>query len=56
MEQLKASAAEATRQIVDLIDIFVLQTIIFPMGFLWKLVEVLKATASRSISSLASAS
>jgi hypothetical protein len=56
MEQLKASAAEATSHIVDLIVIFVLQTIIFPLGFLWIFVEVLKATASRSISSLASAS
>lgn len=56
MEQLKASAAEATSHIVDLIVIFVLQTIIFPLGFLWIFVEVLKAAATRSISSLASTS
>ena len=52
MAQLKASAAEATSHIVDLIVIFVLQTIIFPLGFLWLFVEVLKAGATRSISAL----
>jgi hypothetical protein len=52
IEQLKASAAEATSHIVDLIVIFVLQTIIFPLGFLWIFVELLKAAATRSISAL----
>ena len=50
MEQLEASAENATRYIVNLIVIFVLQTIIFPLGFLWLFVEVLKAAATRSIS------
>ena len=52
MAQLKASAEDATRHIVDLIVIFVLQTILFPLGFLWIIVEVLKAAATRSISAL----
>jgi len=56
MEQLKASASEVTSHIVHLIVIFVLQTILFPLGFLYIFVEVLKAAATRSISSLASAS
>ncbi len=52
MEQLTTSAENATRHIVNLIVIFVLQTIIFPLGFLWLFVEVLKAAATRSISAL----
>lgn len=52
MEQLETSAENATRHIVNLIVIFVLQTIIFPLGFLWIFVEVLKAAATRSISSI----
>jgi len=52
IEQLKASAAEATNHVIDLIVIFVLQTILFPLGFLWIFVEVLKAAATRSISAL----
>jgi len=55
IEQLKESAAEATSHIVNLIVIFVLQTILFPLGFLWILVEVLKAAASKSISALSAA-
>lgn len=50
MAELKASATEATGHIIDLIVIFVLQTILFPLGFLWILIEVLKATATRTIS------
>ncbi|MEE8576303.1 MAG: hypothetical protein V3T31_03530 [candidate division Zixibacteria bacterium] len=52
MDQLKASAENATRHIVDLIVIFVLQTILFPLGFLWIFVEVMKAAAVRSISAI----
>ena len=47
---LQESASEATSHIIDLIVIFVLQTIIFPLVFLWLFVEILKAFASRSIS------
>ncbi|MDH3692790.1 MAG: hypothetical protein OEU36_25470 [Gammaproteobacteria bacterium] len=52
LEQLEASAAEAASHIVNLIVIFVLQTIIFPLGFLWMFVEVLKAAGTRSIGAL----
>lgn len=50
MAELKASASDATGHIIDLIVIFVLQTILFPLGFLWVLVETLKAVAGRTIS------
>ncbi len=52
MAQLKASATEATGHIIDLIVIFVLQTILFPIAFLWIFVEVLKAAAARTISAI----
>lgn len=52
MVRLKNSATSATSHIVDLIVIFVLQTIIFPLGFLWIFVEVLKAAATRTISAI----
>jgi hypothetical protein len=48
LAQLKESAAKATEHIVSLIAIFVLQTIILPLVFLWLFVEGLKAIASRS--------
>ena len=49
MAQLKASASDAAGHIIDLIVIFVLQTILFPLGFLWIFVESLKAVAGRTI-------
>jgi hypothetical protein len=52
MTQLKQSAAEATSHIISLIVIFVLQTIIFPLGFLWIFIEALKAAAARTISAI----
>lgn len=54
MAQLKQSAADASSHIIDLIVIFVLQTILFPVAFLWIFVEALKATASRTISAIGS--
>ena len=45
---LKESAARASEHIVSLIAIFVLQTIILPLIFLWLFVEGLKGIASRS--------
>lgn len=54
MAELKASATEATGHIIDLIVIFVLQTILFPLAFLWLLIEALKATATRTISRIGS--
>ena len=46
---LQDSASNATSHIIDLIVIFVLQTIIFPLVFLWLFVETLKALAGRSM-------
>lgn len=56
IEQLKVSASEATSHIVSLIAIFVLQTILFPLGFLWIFVEILKSAATRSISAIGTGS
>ncbi len=52
MAELEESASNATGHIVNLIVIFVLQTIIFPLGFLWIFVEALKVTASRTIAAM----
>ena len=49
LSQLKDSAARASEHIVSLIAIFVLQTIILPLAFLWLFVQGLKGIASRSI-------
>ena len=48
IERLKESASSASEQIINLIVIFVLQTIILPLAFLWLIVEGLKAIASRA--------
>jgi hypothetical protein len=48
IERLKESASSATEQIVNLIVIFVLQTIILPLAFLWLFVEGLKGIAGRA--------
>lgn len=48
IEALKESASSASEQIINLIVIFVLQTIILPLAFLWLVVEGLKAIASRA--------
>lgn len=50
--ELEESAANATSHIVNLIVIFVLQTIIFPLGFLWIFVELSKTAASRAIAAI----
>jgi hypothetical protein len=52
MAQLKESASNATTHIVNLIVVFVLQTILFPLGFLWLFVELLKSVAARSVAAL----
>jgi hypothetical protein len=49
---LEESATNATSHIISLIVVFVLQTVIFPQGFLWLFIEVLKAVAGRAISSI----
>lgn len=48
IDRLKESASSASEQIVNLIVIFVLQTIILPLAFLWLFVEGLKGIASRA--------
>ncbi|NNE35610.1 MAG: hypothetical protein HKN13_10245 [Rhodothermales bacterium] len=56
MEQLKENASAATSHIVNLIAIFVLQTILFPLVFLWIFVEILKNAATQSISRIGTGS
>ena len=48
IERLKESASSASEQIINLIVIFVMQTIILPLAFLWLFVEGLKGLASRA--------
>jgi hypothetical protein len=48
MRELKESASNAAEHIVDLIAIFVLQTILLPLLFLWLFMAGLKGIAGRS--------
>jgi hypothetical protein len=48
MKELKESASNAAEHIVDLIAIFVLQTILLPLMFLWLFMAGLKGIAGRS--------
>jgi hypothetical protein len=48
IERLKVSASSASEQIIRLIVIFLMQTIILPLGFLWLFVEGLKGIAGRA--------
>jgi hypothetical protein len=48
LKELKESASNAAEHIVSLIAIFVLQTILLPLLFLWLFMEGLKGIASRS--------
>jgi predicted membrane channel-forming protein YqfA (hemolysin III family) len=48
LKELKESASNAAEHIVSLIAIFVLQTILLPLLFLWIFMEGLKSIASRS--------
>ena len=50
IEELQESAAQISTHIVNLIVIFVLQTIVLPLAFLWIFVEILKLLAVRSLS------
>jgi hypothetical protein len=43
LEALQRTAAEVTRHVVNLIAIFVLQTVLFPLLFLWLLVRAARA-------------
>lgn len=47
LSRLQDSASSASEHIVSLIAIFVLQTIILPVAFVWLLVELLKGIAAR---------
>jgi ABC-type multidrug transport system fused ATPase/permease subunit len=49
IERLRANASNASEQIINLIVIFVLQTIILPLAFLWILVEGMKRAAGRAL-------
>ena len=49
IDDLQQRASEITSNIVNLIVIFVLQTIILPVAFLWLFVEALKQVAGRSM-------
>ncbi|MEL7296181.1 MAG: hypothetical protein AAGJ86_00900 [Pseudomonadota bacterium] len=48
LAQLKERASGASRHVVNLIVIFVLQTIILPVAFLWLLLEAVKSLATRA--------
>ena len=47
LEELSTRVADASEHIISLIVIFVLQTILLPIGFMWLFVEILKGIAQR---------
>ena len=47
LEQLKQTASMAAESIINLIVIFVLQTILLPLGIFWLLLEIAKGYVSR---------
>jgi hypothetical protein len=49
MDRLKDAASDASGNIVTLIAIFVLETVLLPLAFLWLLVETLKSVATRTM-------
>jgi hypothetical protein len=48
LERLKLSLANASEHIVNLIVLFVLQTILLPIAFVWLILELLKGAISRT--------
>ena len=56
IRKLQESAANAAGGIVELIVVFVLDTVIFPLAFLWLFMEILKALAGRLIPAMRSTS
>lgn len=48
IKELRESASNAAEHVVSLIAIFVLQTILLPVLFLWLFITGLKGIASRS--------
>ena len=49
LNRLKESTSNASEHIINLIVLFVLQTIILPLVFVWLLLQILKGLASRSM-------
>lgn len=49
MDRLQDAASNASEHIVTLIAIFVLETVLLPLAFLWLLVEALKSIAVRTM-------
>jgi len=49
IEQYKEAAADATRQTINLIVVFVIQTVIFPLLFLWIVYRFLKELGGKLI-------
>ena len=49
LERLQTAASQTSESIVTLIAIFVLETILLPLAFLWLLVEALKTIAVRTM-------
>ncbi len=49
MERLQDAASNASEHIVTLIAIFVLETVLMPLAFLWLLAETLKSIAVRTM-------
>jgi len=50
LEALRSQVADATEHVIDLIVIFVFQTVILPLAFLWLVVEFVKALLARTVS------
>jgi len=49
LDRLRDSASEASEHIITLIAVFVLETILLPLGLLWLLVELMKSVAARAL-------
>jgi hypothetical protein len=47
LERLRARVSDSAEHIIDLIVIFILQTILLPIGFLWLVIRLLKSIAER---------
>ena len=47
LDELSQAAAEVSENVLDMIVVFVLQTIIFPLLFLWMLVKIVQSIIRR---------
>ncbi len=47
LERLRVRVSDSVEHIIDLIVIFVLQTILLPIGFLWMVIRLLKSVGER---------